>query len=148
MANTINQFAHNRNIFFTRSQSYYQKDKRILSSHKSYHVGRFFSLIGSGVIVIGLLCKFIINEEIKDNVPVVTVSVSIVGLIILLVGICFLAVTVYKTQIAIMATEKEAANRPPVTNGQQNVTEIIATPHETTGNEQKNSAVTINRSID
>lgn len=145
------QFQQNRNLFFTRSESYYQKDKRILNSHKSYHIGRFFSLMGSGILAFGLLCKFIFNEEIQDKIPVITVSVSSVGGVVLIIGICFLAVTVYKTQIAIFSVNKSVTNTTTGASGEQNVTEIIATPHESIQNDPRNgsiTSITINRSND
>ena len=145
---TMSQLRHNRNIFFTRSESYYQKDKRILSSHKSYHIGRFFSLIGSGVLVFGLLCKFIFSEETKSETPVITISVSTIGGVILLIGICFLAVSVYKSQKSIINADKSDTNATVCTSGQSTVTEIIATPHESVQNNTIDASITINRTND
>ncbi|XP_054167980.1 uncharacterized protein LOC128965335 [Oppia nitens] len=102
MNNISRKTKFNRNFFFTRSESRYDKDKRQLSNHRSYHIGRFFSLIGSAIIVCGLFCKFIFTKDIESKIPIITVCVATFGAAVMLVGIGFLAFAVYKAQIAIV----------------------------------------------
>jgi hypothetical protein len=113
-----------RNIFFIRTESTWQRDQKLLSSHPVYHVGRFFSIIGSGVIAFGLLCKFIFAEEAKSTIPIITITVSSVGCAIFALGVVFLAIAAYRTQMAVLRHKKEEKNR---TNprGQQNSNDEI-----------------------
>ena len=78
----------------------------------------------------------------------ITVSVSAVGGIVLLIGVCFLALSVYKTQKSIINAEKSATNVTIGTSGQPTVTEIIATPHESIANNSIDTSITINRTND
>lgn len=92
----------NRNIFFIRTQSTWNRDQRLLGSHPVYHIGRFFSLLGSAVMTFGLMCKFLFAEEAKSDVPIITITVFSVGCVIFLSGVGFLAVAAYRSQMARM----------------------------------------------
>jgi hypothetical protein len=113
-----------RNIFFIRTESTWQRDQKLLSSHPVYHIGRFFAIIGSGVIAFGLLCKFIFAEEAQSKIPIITITVSSVGCGIFVIGVVFLAMAVYRSQMAVLRQKKDERNR---TNpcGQQNSNDQI-----------------------
>ncbi len=118
------QNAPRRNIFFIRTESTWQRDRKLLSSYPVYHIGRFFSIIGSGVIAFGLLCKFIFAEEAKSTTPIITITVSSVGCGIFAIGVVFLAIAVYKSQMAVLKHKKEEKKRTNQ-SGQQNSNDQI-----------------------
>ncbi|KAI1285795.1 hypothetical protein HDE_11582 [Halotydeus destructor] len=50
-------------------------DKRLASAYLSYHVGRFSSLVGSAMLLFGLLIKFV---YLGDKRPLISIMVTII----------------------------------------------------------------------
>jgi len=82
-------------------------DERFLSSYKSYHLGKYLALIGSVVFCVGLLTYFFLHT---DTIPVVTLTISILGAVFFLLGAFFFLKAVYHTFVAQSRDSGSATN--------------------------------------